>query len=174
MTIGHGNRHADDFIALLVVHQVSLLVDVRRYPSSKRNPQFNAPALRDSTAAAGIDYRKGGHWFGGHRELTGGEQTELLRTPAFRAYAAHMQTRTFREGLGWLRETAAERRVALMCAETHPSHCHRSLISDYLSVLGGRVMHIHADDAFEVHEPHAAAHWDGEHFNYTASQFDLF
>ncbi len=60
MTIGHGNRHADDFIALLVVHQVSLLVDVRRYPGSKRNPQFNAPALRDSTAAAGIDYRKGG------------------------------------------------------------------------------------------------------------------
>ena len=55
-TIGHSTRTIEQFIALLKGHGVELLVDVRRFPGSRRHPHFGSAALAASLAAAGIAY----------------------------------------------------------------------------------------------------------------------
>jgi len=56
LTIGHSTRPIDEFVGLLSAHGVTQLVDVRTVPRTRHNPQFNADALPDSLAAAGIGY----------------------------------------------------------------------------------------------------------------------
>ena len=64
------------------------------------------------------------------------------RNVGFRGYADYMQTEEFWSAIARLEQLAASRRVAIMCAEAVPWRCHRSLISDALSVRGDEVMHI--------------------------------
>ena len=86
-TIGHGIRPADELIATLEEARVRTVVDVRRIPRSRRNPQFSQEAVRESLAAAGIEYRHEVD-LGGLRENEPGEERfACIRLPAFRSYA---------------------------------------------------------------------------------------
>ncbi len=64
------------------------------------------------------------------------------RNLSFRGYADYMQEDAFWTALAGLREQAATRRTAIMCAEAVPWRCHRSLISDALTVQDVEVRHI--------------------------------
>ena len=56
LTIGHSTRAPEQLIELLGENHVRALVDVRRYPASRRNPQFDREALECSLREAIIEY----------------------------------------------------------------------------------------------------------------------
>jgi uncharacterized protein (DUF488 family) len=84
-----------------------------------------------------------------------------LKESPFRAYADHMMTVAFREGLERLVESARGERAAFMCAERLPSECHRSFIADMLVVRGVAVCHIVGAGSVEPHALHASARQAG-------------
>jgi len=151
-TIGHSTHPADRFVDLLRRHNVEVLADVRRFPGSRRNPQFNVGPLRDSLAEAGISYEPFGEELGGRRRPTRPAEQSPWRVEGFRGYAEYMETPEFAAGLERLQELARRRRTAIMCAEWDWRRCHRRLISDALSRRGWRVIHIRSDGRTEEHE----------------------
>jgi uncharacterized protein (DUF488 family) len=155
-TVGHSTRPIEELLDMLRGSGVRLLVDVRRYPVSRRYPHFSRPALSASLAAAGIDY---GHEvdLGGHREPAPGSPNTAWRAAAFRGYADHMATPAFAAALARLEEAAAARPTAVLCAEADPTKCHRQLVADALVARGARVVHILGPGRTEDHVIHPAA-----------------
>ncbi len=144
LTIGHSTRPIADFITLLAGAGVGCLADVRRFPGSRRQPQFNGEALARSLAAAGIEYR---HFpaLGGRRGGRAGNEPSphtLWREPGFRNYADYAETPEFRAAFAALLRLAQQRRLAIMCAEAVWWRCHRRIIADYLLAAGIAVAHI--------------------------------
>ena len=141
-TLGHGARALADFVATLRSAQVTGIIDVRRYPGSRRHPQFGARTLPDALAGEGVAY----DWLpelGGRRKAeTSPSPNPAWRVDAFRHYADYMDSAEFAGGLARLLDLARERPSAVMCAETHPSQCHRRLIADRLVTLGHDVVHL--------------------------------
>jgi len=150
-TIGHGSRSIGDFIALLVESGVRRLVDVRRWPVSRRHPQFGREALGDSLAGAHIRYVWEGETLGGRRRPTPTSPHIALRDEMFRGYADHMLTAGFLAVLRLLIDTSRLEPTAIMCAERLPRQCHRSLISDNLCIRGIEVKHIVEPDTVRAH-----------------------
>ena len=153
LTIGHSTHPAERFVRLIRAHGVEAVCDVRRFPASRRNPQFNADALREALNAAGIAYESFGDELGGRRKPRSGGEPGPWRNAAFRGYAEYMETEEFARGLERLKALARERRAAIMCAEGEWRRCHRRLISDTLLAHGWRVTHIRPDGRGEGHQP---------------------
>jgi uncharacterized protein (DUF488 family) len=159
LTVGHG---PDDRIALaerLTGAAVGLLVDVRRFPGSRNNPDVRREALAEWLPDAGIGYR----WeerLGGRRSLPKGEPVaDAWWTVAqFAAYAAHTRTPEFAAALDEVLAEAAAGTVAVMCSESVWWRCHRRLIAD-VAVLGRGVpvTHLMPDGRLRPHEPSAGA-----------------
>jgi uncharacterized protein (DUF488 family) len=151
-TLGHSTHPIERFIRLLSANGVDLVADVRRFPGSRRNPQFGAEALAASLREAGIGYQSLGEELGGRRRARRDSSNDAWRVEAFRGYADHTMTEEFRRGLARLQALAAERRTAIMCAEGDWRRCHRRLIADALLARGWRVVHIAADGRRSEHE----------------------
>lgn len=134
-TIGHSTRPIEEFIALLQQHKITRLVDIRTIPKSRHNPQYGQDELRQSLAAAGIDYVYLKD-LGGLRPASKNSINDAWRNTSFRNYADYMQTPAFGGALDQLIQLAEERVTAIMCAEAVPWRCHRSLVSDALLVRG--------------------------------------
>ena len=134
-TIGHSTRPIDQFIDLLNAHGVQRLIDVRTIPQSRHNPQFGREQLSASLEHAGIHYT---HMpgLGGLRRPRKDSMNTGWRNASFRGYADYMQTPEFEESLDRCIELAKQECVALMCAESVPWRCHRSLIADALLARG--------------------------------------
>jgi uncharacterized protein (DUF488 family) len=140
-TVGHGTRAIEDFVAILHDAGVDLVVDVRRFPGSRRSPQFARDALADALAASGIEYLWLGEELGGRRRGSGGPSR--WRNAAFAAYEEHMASDAFRAGLQRVEAAAISGRSAvLLCAETVWWRCHRRLIADALVRDGFAVVHL--------------------------------
>jgi len=140
-TIGHSTRTLEAFVALLTSHAVQCVVDVRRWPASRRFPHFGRQALEPSLGAQGIDYV----WrqdLGGYRKPGPNSPNMAWRVGAFRAYADFMLTPGFEAGIEAVERLAVDRRIAVMCAEAVPWRCHRQLIADALTVRRWSVRHI--------------------------------
>jgi uncharacterized protein (DUF488 family) len=140
-TIGHAARSWDTFVDLLHRQDITLLVDIRRFPGSRHAPQFNEDHLRAALATEGIGYLHLAA-LGGRRRARPDSPNAAWRHPSFRGYADHMETREFQAGLDHLMTLARTRRVAVMCAETVWWKCHRSLVADALTAHGWQVWHI--------------------------------
>jgi uncharacterized protein (DUF488 family) len=142
-TVGHSTRTRDEFIALLKEFAIDLVADVRAFPRSRTNPQFNTETLAEALAEAGIAYR---HFraLGGRRHRLKGAASpnEFWRNESFRNYADYASTEAFRAGLDDLRVLARGRRCAVMCAEAVWWRCHRRIIADYVLAAGTPVTHI--------------------------------
>lgn len=161
-TIGHSTRSEEEFINILKAHDIQLLVDVRSFPGSRRYPQFNRENLSESLRQAGINYKHEPR-LGGRRTPRADSHNTAWRNASFRAYADHMETVDFRNGVKDLLELAREARTAVMCAESLWWRCHRSLISDYLKAGGHIVTHIMDKTKTEAHPFTSAARIvDGE------------
>ncbi len=156
-TIGHSTRPFDAFLELLVRNRLEAVADVRRFPGSRRYPQYAETALGGSRAAQGITYR----WLpllGGRRRPLPESPNAAWRNASFRGYADYMETGAFLEGLDMLLELARLRRTVVMCAEALWWRCHRALIADALRVRGLEVVHILDAQHAVVHPYTAPAH----------------
>jgi uncharacterized protein (DUF488 family) len=142
LTIGHSNHPLDRFLALLARHGVEALVDIRRFPGSRKHPHFHRDNLAAVLPKSGVEY----HWLevlGGRRHKQREESPNLgLENRGFRNYADYMLTDEFREGVEKLLEVARQKRTAIMCAEGLFWQCHRRLVSDFLVANGVTVQHI--------------------------------
>ena len=146
-TIGHSTHSADAFLGLLRLHGVEAVVDVRSSPFSRFNPQFNRQALEKFLDASGIRYVFLG------RELGARSEDRSCYDQGRVQYARLARTALFHSGLDHVLQTAAQFRVALMCAEKEPLECHRTLlVARALADRGQPVLHIHADGRLESHE----------------------
>jgi uncharacterized protein (DUF488 family) len=120
---------------------VRFLVDVRRYPGSRRHPWFARAPLAAALAARGIEYLHEPD-LGGRRAPRPDSPNTGLRNESFRAYADHMESAAFREALARVLALAERGTTCVLCAEAHPSRCHRRLIADALLARGARVVHL--------------------------------
>ena len=138
-TIGHGVRPALELTTTLREAGVRTLVDVRRFPSSRRNPQFNQEPLREALAKVGIEYRHAVELGGRRSGEPGEERFACIRVAAFRSYAARMGTAEFQDALA---RELAQPVPCFMCAETPWWKCHRRLIAELLTARGALVTHL--------------------------------
>jgi uncharacterized protein (DUF488 family) len=145
-TIGHSNLSLERFLALLAESSIRVVADVRSNPASSRSPWFERAALARELESRGLSYR----WF---RDLGGRRprHPDDALHPALchewqRIYAAAMNRREFHRSCEDLLGLASSALVAVLCAERDPGRCHRSLLSDRLTVMGARVVHILGSD----------------------------
>jgi uncharacterized protein (DUF488 family) len=144
MTIGHSTLEIDAFLRALVENGVQTLVDVRRFPGSRRHPQFSQAVLFASLEGAGIRgvWREG---LGGRRTAAKDTVNTAWRNASFRGYADYMQTEAFTAEIDWLVGLPGFDRAVVMCAEALPWRCHRSLIGDAVLARGLEVEDIFVD-----------------------------
>jgi uncharacterized protein (DUF488 family) len=150
-TIGHSTRPLDEFIELLATNEVARVIDVRSFPRSRTNPQFNADALPKSLESRGIGYE--------HLPALGGKRPRQKQVPeetnaywnveGFHNYADYALGDEFRRGFAHLVAMGDRERVAVMCAEAVWWRCHRRIITDYLLAADRDVWHILARDNVE-------------------------
>ena len=169
LTIGHSNRTWKDFLELLWAHHVKRVIDVRSIPRSRHNPQFNREILSTKLRAARIGYvhlRK----LGGLRHARRDSPNMGWRNASFRGFADYMQTSDFAVGLHRLMKLAGQKRSAVMCAEAVPWRCHRSLISDALTVRGIRVDDIMSMKRSQLHSLIPFARVQGHRITYPVEE----
>jgi len=141
-TIGHSTKTSAELIKILFVYNIQTLVDVRRFPRSLINPQFNSENIEQELTKNGIRYA----WLenlGGRRQGFGDKSmNKCWKNKSFRNYADYMETESFHHAAQKLVEMINTNTVVIMCAEALHWRCHRSMISDFLKSKGVRVTHI--------------------------------
>lgn len=166
LTVGHSAHPAATFAALLEDGGVDLLVDIRRYPVSRRHPQFRRDEIERWLPPRGVAYRFAGDRLGGGR----GDHPRSLHPaldPGFAGYAHHMASSQFTTGVREIISLATERVVALMCAESDPTRCHRWLLSDALVLLHDTpVVHLARDGSRRPHEASPSARIEDDRLVY--------
>jgi uncharacterized protein (DUF488 family) len=138
-TVGHGTRPIEELLEVLDDAGVKTLVDVRRFPGSRRHPQFDQAALVGALEGAGIGYRHAVELGGRRSGEPGEERFGCIRVPAFRSYAARMAAPEWQAALA---AALAEPDPCFMCAETLWWRCHRRLIAELLHARGHEVVHL--------------------------------
>jgi len=167
-TIGHSTRSAEETVKILKAGEIRLIADVRRFPSSRRYPQFNQDAMMQWLMEAGVRYQ---HFLdlGGRRNKRLAESPNTAwRVEAFNAYADYMQSAEFLAALDQLIAVAHETPTAIMCSEALPQKCHRRLISDALVIRGWRVRHLLSPKRIDDHQLTPFAKVEGTTVTYSA------
>jgi uncharacterized protein (DUF488 family) len=167
-TIGHSTRSSDEFLGLLRGQQIELLVDVRRFPGSRKYPHFNEAEMARWLDDAGIGYRLMKE-LGGRRTPRADSHNTAWRNASFRAYADYLETPEFAAAIDELLREARSRRTAIMCSEAVWWRCHRSLIADYLKIHGIDVLHILSATKVEPHPFTSAASIVAGRLSYAAT-----
>lgn len=174
-TIGHSTRTSAEFVALLEEWSIQLLIDVRRFPMSRRYPHFNREALAADLPAQGIAYLHE-EILGGRRQPRSDSRNTAWRNPQFRGYADHMDTPAYRRAVADIQARAEQTIQAVMCAEAVPWRCHRNLLADALVARGLEVRHIIQPGVANPHTLHKEAQIvDGARIIYSSQvdQMDL-
>ncbi|HEX7152520.1 MAG TPA: DUF488 domain-containing protein [Thermoanaerobaculia bacterium] len=169
-TIGHSTRTLEELVALLQEHGVLRLADVRRFPGSRRHPQFSREALERELPGYGIAYE---HFdsLGGRRKPSAESRNAALHNDQFRGYADHMAGDEFRETMDRL--LGDDRPTAVMCAEAVPWRCHRNLLADDATRRGVEVVHIMSPGKSSLHKLHKIAKIEGDAVIYPPPQQSL-
>lgn len=171
ISVGHGTLDRAGLTSLLRDAGVEVVVDIRRFPGSRRDPEIGRDAMQVWAPEAGLAYR----WdagLGGRRRLPAG--TDVVdtwwRVMQFAAYAAYTRTDAFGRSLEALLAEAAARRVAMMCSESVWWRCHRRLVADVAELrCDTAVFHLMHDGRLARHDPSEGARvaadghvvWDG-------------
>jgi uncharacterized protein (DUF488 family) len=143
-TIGHSTRSIPEFVELLRAGEVQLVVDIRSFPRSRTNPQYNVDLLPGELEAFDISHLRIAE-LGGLRSGSTGIPAEVngfWKNRSFHNYADYALSEAFRSGLAQLLEVSAARRTAIMCAEVVWWRCHRRIVADYLMNAGRSVYHL--------------------------------
>ena len=165
-TIGHSTRTWETFVAMLDEARIEALADVRRYPGSRRHPQFAASAMAQSLPATGIEFVPMPA-LGGRRAPRKDSPNTAWRNLHFRGYADYMDPEEYRHARDRLATLAARKRTAVMCAEAMWWQCHRSLIADDFKAAGWTVLHLMQPGRTEEHPYTGAARIVGGRLDYS-------
>ncbi|MFA5008484.1 MAG: DUF488 domain-containing protein [Candidatus Omnitrophota bacterium] len=149
-TIGHSTHSISDFIKILKSFCIEELVDIRTIPHSRKNPQFDIKTLPKVLSKEKISYIHLPE-LGGFRHARKDSINLGWRNLSFRGFADYMQTPEFKKALIKLAAMLKNKTIVLMCAESLPWRCHRSLIADALSVKGICVAHIMGLNSYRLH-----------------------
>lgn len=155
LTVGHGPKDRAALGTTLTDAGIDRLVDVRRFPGSRNNPDVRREALEEWVPGLGIGYR----WearLGGRRSLPKGTPVEdgWWTVSQFAAYAAHTRTPEFTAALDEVLAEAASATVAVMCSESVWWRCHRRLIADVAVLVHDvPVNHLMPDGRLSPHRP---------------------
>ncbi|MBF0604112.1 MAG: DUF488 domain-containing protein [Nitrospirae bacterium] len=153
-TIGHGSAPLESFVEILTYVDAQTLIDIRSNPNNPDYPYwFHETNLRPVLNDMEIIYHLGGQHLG-EREPMHIDRHWGLQTPDKMAYAHHMESGTFATGIKLLLNLSFRFGTVIMGAPVHPSQCHRSLISDYLTMQGHRIIHLVEEHGFIEHQPH--------------------
>jgi uncharacterized protein (DUF488 family) len=155
-TIGHSTRSFEAFLALLREHDIACLIDIRRFPTSKRHPHFNGDTLAAKLRVQGLEYLHEPD-LGGFRKALQNSPNTAWEVAGFRGYADYMNAGEFRRALERVIEGAKQAPTCLMCAEARPLRCHRRLVSDALVAQGFEVLHILDPGMIESRQLHPNA-----------------
>jgi len=148
---------------LLIFHGIEALVDVRRFPKSKFE-HFSAENLQ-KIGSHGIEYIQKPLLGGFRKKIQKDSPNKAIKSPGFRNYADFMLTDEFEHEILELIEIARRKRTAIMCAEKFFWRCHRKFISDYLCLLGFKVVHI-IDQRTLIHKMSKNARIEGRKLIY--------
>ena len=143
-TIGHSTRSIPEFVELLKAGRVELVIDIRSFPRSRTNPQFNLDALPEALAAWQIGHRRIAE-LGGRRkksEIVPPDVNGFWINQSFHNYADYALSDEFHVGFSQLTDLSRERRCAIMCSEAVWWRCHRRFVADYLLHDGRNVLHL--------------------------------
>ena len=174
-TLGHSTRSLDEFLAIVTSFQLDVLVDVRRYPHSRRHPHFNTDELKKALFQVGVKYEYMGDSLGGYRTKKKDSPHVGLRESSFQGYADHMETPMFQKGFDRLVGLAEQKRVAYMCSESNFKSCHRRLISDAMELLRGVTVHHIVEAGKEIpHQPFHEARVDDKRLLYAPRPLEGF
>jgi uncharacterized protein (DUF488 family) len=149
-TVGHGTRPIGELLEVLGEAGARTLVDVRRFPSSRRHPQFNQAALAAALEDEGVGYRHAVELGGRRSSERGEERFSCIEVAAFRSYAARMATPAWQEAL---ESALAEPVPCFLCAETLWWRCHRRLIAELLHARDHEVVHLLKPGHSDRHRP---------------------
>lgn len=163
LTIGHGTSDRAELARRLTDAGIQTLVDVRRFPGSRRNPEVSREALQEWVPGEGITYVWEGR-LGGRRQVPKDQPDAdtWWRVAAFRAYAAYTREPEFQAAMTELVERARRETVAVMCSEFVWWRCHRRLVADAAVLVHGLpVEHVMPDGRRTAHEPSEGARTSG-------------
>lgn len=160
--MGHGTRSADELADLLRERGIVGVIDVRRFPGSRRHPHFGRDEMERWLPKNELSYEWWGDELGGRRNADPATRHSALRVAAFRGYADHMDTELFRGSLSTLMERAEDAPLAVMCAETLWWRCHRRMIADALLAQGCEMLHVIGPGKVQAHVLHPAARIDAD------------
>ncbi|UPG91734.1 DUF488 domain-containing protein [Luteibacter aegosomaticola] len=164
-TVGHSTRTTEDFLAVLLDAGVACLVDVRAFPRSRTNPQFNQDVLPAALASAGIGYEHLPGLAGRRRKsvVVAPDVNAYWKVAGFHNYADYALSESFQASFRDLMRVSAAKPAAMMCSEVLWWRCHRRIIADYALAEGREVRHLF--DVGHVEEARltdaAVAHADG-------------
>ncbi|WP_228386908.1 DUF488 domain-containing protein [Ornithinicoccus halotolerans] len=152
VTLGHGSLTTEALVALLRGAQVATVVDIRRYPGSRRHPHLARVALEQQLPAAGVGYR----WeedLGGRRRAPADPETDgWWQVEQFRGYASHTRSPQFARALERLLAECRAEPVAVMCSEAVWWRCHRRLVADVVALTSDiPVRHLGHDGRLREH-----------------------
>jgi len=165
-TVGHSNHPLEHFLDLLTRQEIAVLVDVRSSPYSRYASHFNKEAIQGPLRDRGVKYLFLGDLLGGRvdDERFCDEEGRVL-------YARLAESPGFQQGIERLIRGAETYRVAIMCGEEDPAHCHRRLlIGRVLRDRGVEMLHLRGDGRVQSEEELAAE----EEFRKTRGQMTLF
>ena len=171
-TIGHSNQTLEMLVSLLQGYEIDRLIDLRTIPRSRYNPQFNKDTLPQMLKTVGIAYT---HMpsLGGLRSARKDSVNQGWKNKSFRGFADYMQSAEFDSAIASLIEKARQERLAIMCAEAVPWRCHRSLVSDALTVRDVEVRHIMSRVSAPIHKVTPWAGIKGREITYPGQQMEL-
>ena len=145
-TIGHSSQSFDAFADLLERERIGFVVDVRSYPYSRFAPHFGREALAEQLRERGIRYLFLGEELGGRPS-----SEEHYDDEGHALYGPMSRTPEFTAALDRLIDGAAQHRIAIMCSEADPQHCHRRLlVGKVLAEHGVELRHILRDGALRI------------------------
>jgi uncharacterized protein (DUF488 family) len=147
-SVGHSNHPLPRLFELLRAARIDAVADVRSAPYSRFAPHFNRDPLEMSLKTAGIRYVFLGDALGGRPN-----GDEYYDDEGHALYGQVAVTQWFNAGLDRLLDGAGRLRVAMMCAEEDPTHCHRRLlVARVLRERGVSVEHIRGDGRLEAEQ----------------------